>query len=76
VNGIDPHRIEYEDFLAHPEETVSGILEWLGVPGTPERAWPGEAHRERLAKPVAWLSDYSAARDQLSTTIGVRQGRG
>jgi LPS sulfotransferase NodH len=76
VNGIDPHRIEYEDFLADPEETVNGILEWLGVPGTPARLWPGETHRERLAKPVGWLSDYSAARDRLSVTIGVRQGRG
>jgi trehalose 2-sulfotransferase len=74
VNGVDPYRIEYEDFLAHPEETVGGFLEWLGVPGTPARVWPGEAHRERLAKPVGWLSDYSAARNRLSATIGVRQG--
>jgi LPS sulfotransferase NodH len=75
VNGVAPRRVEYEAFLAHPEETVSGILEWLGVPGTPARVWQGEAHRERLAKPLGWLSDYSAARDRLSATIGARQGR-
>jgi trehalose 2-sulfotransferase len=75
VNGIEARRIRYEDFLARPEETVGGIIDWLGVPGTPERAWNGDDHRERLARPVAWLSDYAAARDRLSAVIGVRQGR-
>jgi trehalose 2-sulfotransferase len=75
VNGIEPYRIGYEDFLAHPEETVGGLLKWLGVPGTPAQVWHGEDHRERLARPAAWLSDYSAARDRLSAAIGVRQGQ-
>jgi trehalose 2-sulfotransferase len=75
VNGIEAHRIGYEDFLAHPEQTVGGILDWLGVPGTPAQVWNGEDHRERLARPAPWLSDYSAARDRLSAAIGVRQGR-
>jgi trehalose 2-sulfotransferase len=75
VNGVDAHRIRYEDFLAHPEETVGGILDWLGVPGTPARIWDGEDHRERVVRPMAWLSDYSAERDRLSAVIGVRQGQ-
>jgi LPS sulfotransferase NodH len=76
VHHIDAYRIEYEDFLTHPEETVGGILSWLGVPGSPARPWRNEARLRRLAVPVDWLPDYVAARDRLSPTIGVYRGQG
>lgn len=76
VHGIDPQRITCEEFLAHPEETVRGILEWLGVPGSPAQPWDGEPYLQRLAEPVDWLEDYAAARDRLSPAIGVYGERG
>jgi LPS sulfotransferase NodH len=74
VHTIDAHRVEFEAFVEHPEETVAGILGWLGLPSPPEQAWIGRVHQQRLVPPVSWLPDYLAQRDQLSTTIGVRQG--
>jgi LPS sulfotransferase NodH len=76
VHGIDPQRITCEEFLAHPQETVRGILEWLGVPGSPAQQWDGEPSLQRLAEPVDWLEDYAAARDRLSPAIGVYGERG
>jgi trehalose 2-sulfotransferase len=75
LHEIDAHRVTYEDFLAHPEETVTGILQWLGLAGAPVRRPDGERHPQGLARPVGWLDDYAVARDQLSPAIGVYGGR-
>jgi len=75
VHDIDAYRVEYEDFLAHPEETVDGILKWLGLTAAPAWRWGGEVPRRRLATTIDWLPDYRAAREELSATIGVRQER-
>jgi trehalose 2-sulfotransferase len=75
LHGIDAHRVTYEDFLAHPEETVSGILRWLGLPGSPVPPWDGEPYLQRLNRRVDWLDDYAAARERLSPAIGVYGGR-
>jgi LPS sulfotransferase NodH len=74
LHAIGAHRIEYEALLERPEETVAEILGWLRLPDSPARAWSGEVHRQRQAEPAAWLPDYLAQREQLSTIIGVRQG--
>jgi trehalose 2-sulfotransferase len=75
VNAIDAHRIRYEDFLADPEETVNGVLQWLGLPGSPAQR-RGEPRRPRQPGPAGgWLEDYAAARPLLSPTIGVYQGQ-
>jgi LPS sulfotransferase NodH len=71
VHEIDALRITCEDFAAHPEETVSGIIRWLGLPGSPVRRWDGERHLQYLTRPADWLDDYAAARDRLSPSIGV-----
>jgi LPS sulfotransferase NodH len=76
MHEIEAHRIEYEAFQAHPEETVAEILGWLGLSGAPDRARNGKGRPQRPAKPIDWLPDYLAQRDRLSTTIGVRQGQG
>jgi trehalose 2-sulfotransferase len=76
VHGIDPQRITCEEFLAHPEETVRGILGLLGVAGSPARQWGGELSLAHLRRPVDWLADYAVVRDRLSPTIGVYGERG
>jgi LPS sulfotransferase NodH len=75
VHAIDTYRIEYEDFLADPQETVRGILRWLGLPGSPAQPWRGEVHRRRVASTAGWLDEYEAARKKLSPTIGVYRER-
>jgi LPS sulfotransferase NodH len=75
LHAIDAHRIEYEEFLAHPQDTVRGILQWLGLPGAPARRWRGEVHRRRAARHDDWLDEYAAARERLSPTIGVYRER-
>jgi trehalose 2-sulfotransferase len=75
LHAIDAHRITYEDFLAKPDETVTGILQWLGLPGAPVRRWDGARQPQDLARPGGWLDEYVVARDQLSPAIGVYGGR-
>jgi LPS sulfotransferase NodH len=76
VHGIDPYRVEYEEFLERPDETVLEIFEWLGLPGPPVRKWNGTRHKRRAAAAIDWLPDYLARRDELNRTIGVREGAG
>lgn len=76
VHGIDAYRVEYETLADHPEETVRGILEWLGPPGFPGPGWNGRLPRFRAPEPVDWLPGYLAGRERLSATIGVRGERG
>lgn len=74
LHGIEPYRVEYEELLERPEETVREIFEWLGLPIPPERKWVAPRHKRRANVPIDWLPDYLARRDELSVTIGIREG--
>ena len=76
VHGIDAHRVEYETLAQHTEQTVRGILEWLGLPGAPAPEWNGKLPRAHPLQPVEWLPGYQAERDSLSPVIGIRREGG
>lgn len=74
VHGIQPHRVSYEALADNPEETVTGVLDWLGLPPMPGRVWLSRIRPQRTVQPAGWLPDYHEQRAQLNQTIGVRQG--
>jgi len=74
VHGIQPHRISYEALVEETEETVAGVLNWLGLSPMPGRIWLSRVRQERVARPADWLAAYQEQRAQLNQTIGVRQG--
>jgi LPS sulfotransferase NodH len=76
VHGIDPYRIEYEELLERPDGTLREIFEWLGLPSPADPKWIAPKHKRRAAAPIDWLPDYLAQREELSLTIGIREGAG
>ena len=71
LHGIVPEVVEFEQFQERPDETVGAIVETLGLSisssPTTNRTSP-----DRHDASDMWLGQYSAARDQLSATIGIR----